>query len=238
LEDSFRSGVKACIPTILGYVGIGISAGIIGRASGLSPAEVALMSILIYAGAAQFIITSLLLAGTPASAIILTTFIVNSRHLLMSMATAPHVERTTLLHKIGIGSLLTDESFAVAMTRAAGGKKIPARWFHGLNITAYLTWISSTVLGAVLGGQLENPARFGLDFALSAMFIGLLYLQVESERAKRLLLNGVLLLFVGCSFVLLSKLLSPEMTVLSATLLGATAGVVISRWISVKTSSS
>lgn len=238
MKDSFRSGVKACIPTILGYVGIGISAGVIGRASGLSPAEVALMSILIYAGAAQFIITSLLLTGTPASAIILTTFVVNSRHLLMSMAAAPHVERAALLHKIGIGSLLTDESFAVAMTRASGGDKIPANWFHGLNITAYLTWIASTVLGAVLGGQLANPDRFGLDFALSAMFIGLLYLQIESERAKRLLLNGALIVLVGGTFVLLSKFTSPEMAVLCATLLGSTAGVVISRWISVKTSSS
>ncbi len=121
MSSAFQTGVRACLPTVLGYIGIGFSAGIVGRASGLSPLEVGFMSVFIYAGAAQFIITSLLLLNSPASAIILTTFIVNLRHLLMSLTLAPHVETRHLRDRLGTGTLLTDESFAVAMNTAQKG---------------------------------------------------------------------------------------------------------------------
>ena len=137
MNASFQAGIKACLPTVLGYLGIGFSAGIVGRAAGLSPLEIGLMSLLIYAGAAQFIITSLLLLNSPFSAIILTTFIVNSRHLLMSMTLAPRVKSRHHLDRFGIGALLTDESFAVAMNTSLK-RPLDAPFMHGLNITAYL----------------------------------------------------------------------------------------------------
>jgi len=231
MNASFHAGIKACLPTVLGYLGIGFSAGIVGRAAGLSPLEIGLMSLLIYAGAAQFIITSLLLLNSPFSAIILTTFIVNSRHLLMSMTLAPRVESRHQLDRFGIGALLTDESFAVAMNTSLK-QRIDANFMHGLNLTAYLSWIGSTVLGALVGSWFPDPERFGLDFALTAMFIGLLYLQFESERS-RIALNGLLLVLVFLLLYISMRYLSPELAVLLATMIAASIGVVISRWKSV-----
>lgn len=60
MELSFYDGVRACLPTVLGYAGIGIAAGVVGRASHLSVLEVTLLAIIVYAGAAQFIISGLL----------------------------------------------------------------------------------------------------------------------------------------------------------------------------------
>lgn len=231
MPNSFQAGIKACLPTVLGYLGIGFSAGIVGRAAGLSPLEIGLMSILIYAGAAQFIITSLLLLNSPFSAIILTTFIVNSRHLLMSMTLAPRVKSRHHLDRFGIGALLTDESFAVAMNTSLK-RPLDAKFMHGLNLTAYLSWIASTVLGALVGSWFPDPERFGLDFALTAMFIGLLYLQFESERS-RIALNGLLLVLVFLLLYISMRYLSPELAVLLATMTAASIGVVISRWKSV-----
>jgi len=228
MNASFQAGIKACLPTVLGYLGIGFSAGIVGRAAGLSPLEIGLMSILIYAGAAQFIITSLLLLNSPFSAIILTTFIVNSRHLLMSMTLAPRVKSRHFFDRFGIGALLTDESFAVAMNTSLK-RPLDAPFMHGLNITAYLSWIASTVLGALVGSWFPDPERFGLDFALTAMFIGLLYLQFESERS-RIALNGLLLILVFLLLYISMRYLSPELAVLFATMIAASIGVVISRW--------
>lgn len=182
---TFVDGVKACLPTVLGYVGIGIAAGVVGKASELSILEVGLMSGLVYAGAAQFIICGMLLLHTPVSAIFITTFLVNSRYLLMSMATAPNFKQDSLLQNIGIGSLLTDESFAVAMNQISRTKMINTSWMHGLNLTAYVAWVLSCILGAVLGAFLPNPESFGLDFALTAMFIGLLYLQIIDDKTKK-----------------------------------------------------
>ncbi|MFZ0074878.1 MAG: AzlC family ABC transporter permease [Exiguobacterium undae] len=228
MTSSFQAGVKACLPTVLGYLGIGFSAGIVGRAAGLSPLEIGLMSILIYAGAAQFIITSLLLLNSPFSAIILTTFIVNSGHLLMSMTLAPRVASRNRFDQFGIGALLTDESFAVAMNTSLK-QQIDAKFMHGLNLTAYFSWIASTVLGALVGSWFPDPERFGLDFALTAMFIGLLYLQLESERS-RVALNGILLVLVFLLLYIAMRYLSPELAVLFATMVAASIGVVISRW--------
>lgn len=227
---TFKNGVIDCVPTLLGYIGIGIAAGVIGRASNLSILEVTLLAIIVYAGAAQFIIAGLMLIATPVSAIIFTVFLVNSRHFLMGMATAPYFKKFSMLNNLGIGSLLTDETFAVTMTAVA--KKVPvnAQWMHGLNLTAYLAWILSCLLGAVMGNWLPDPRQFGLDYALVAMFIGLLYLQLISDTSKTKR-NMLLVMFtVSVLLIFLMKFVSAELALLIATLLGCLLGVVIEKW--------
>lgn len=136
-------GVKDCIPTLLGYMSIGFAFGIVGISSNLSILEITLLSLLVYAGAAQFIFCALLASNSPASAIILTTFIVNLRHLLLCLTLAPHFTRYSLMKNIGIGSLVTDESFGVAINKLATHGKLSDKWMNGLNITAYICWIIS-----------------------------------------------------------------------------------------------
>ncbi|GAA5108957.1 AzlC family ABC transporter permease [Orbus sasakiae] len=227
---TFKNGVIDCVPTLLGYIGIGIAAGVIGRASNLSILEVTLLAIIVYAGAAQFIIAGLMLIATPVSAIIFTVFLVNSRHFLMGMATAPYFKKFSMLNNLGIGSLLTDETFAVTMTAVA--KKVPvnAQWMHGLNLTAYLAWILSCLLGAVMGNWFPDPRQFGLDYALVAMFIGLLYLQLigDTSKTKRHML--LVMLTVSVLLIFLMKFVSAELALLIATLLGCLLGVVIEKW--------
>lgn len=227
---TFKNGVIDCIPTLLGYIGIGIAAGVIGRASNLSVLEVTLLAIIVYAGAAQFIIAGLMLIATPVSAIIFTVFLVNSRHFLMGMATAPYFKKFSMLNNIGIGSLLTDETFAVTMTAVA--KKVPvnAQWMHGLNLTAYIAWILSCLLGAVIGNWLPDPRQFGLDYALVAMFIGLLYLQLIGDKSKTKRNMLLVMLTVSVLLIFLMKFVSAELALLIATLLGCLLGVVIEKW--------
>ena len=67
---TFRQGVKECVPTLLGYAGVGLSFGIVAVASKFSLIEIILLCLLVYAGAAQFIICSLVIAGTPITAIV------------------------------------------------------------------------------------------------------------------------------------------------------------------------
>lgn len=103
----------------------------------------------------------------------------------------------------------------------------------GTLLTAYLSWIVATVLGALVGSWFPDPERFGLDFALTAMFIGLLYLQFEGERS-RIAVNSCLLLIVLLLLYITMRYFSPEVAVLCATLGGASIGVVITRWKSVQ----
>lgn len=227
---TFKQGAIDCIPTLLGYIGIGIAAGVIGKAAHLSILEVTLLAVIVYAGAAQFVIAGLMLINAPISAIIFTVFLINSRHFLMSMATAPFFKKYSLINNIGIGSLLTDESFAVAMN--AISKKIPvnAKWMNGLNVTAYLAWVLSCFVGAVIGNWLPDPKQFGLDYALVSMFIGLLYLQLISDSSKKKRNMILVMLSVAVLVVLLMKWMTAELALLTATLLGCLLGVLIEKW--------
>lgn len=225
-EDSFLQGMKDCIPTLLGYISIGFAFGVVGITSDLSILEIFLLSVFVYAGSAQFIFTGLYMAGAPMSVIIITTFIVNLRHFLMSLTVAPSLTRYSALRNIGFGSLLTDETFGVAVTKIGREKHLGGRWMDGLNLTAYSTWIASCVVGGLVGNWIPNANAWGLDYALVAMFIALLVLNLVSVGKKKLMHY---LKLVGCVFGILyifSYFMPSHLAVLFATVIVATIGVV------------
>jgi len=228
LSPTFVQGIRDCVPTLLGYIGIGFAAGIVGNAAGLTVGEVGLLSALVYAGASQFIICAMLISLSPPPAIIATTFIVNLRHFLMSAALAPHFTSYSLLKNIGIGALLTDETFGVASNRAAQRLPLNDRWMNGLNVTAYISWIMSCMAGGWLGGWVPDPEVWGLDFALPAMFAALLVLQLfaEASKIKRYLL--LIALTIVMMFIL-SGYLSTYLAVLISTIAVAAIGAVTER---------
>lgn len=76
--EGFWQGVRDCIPTLLGYLSIGFAAGVVEKTSGLSMIEVALMSLLLYAGSGQFIAAGMIAASHPVSAIIFTIFLLTA----------------------------------------------------------------------------------------------------------------------------------------------------------------
>ena len=223
---SFSDGIRACIPTVLGYIGIGFAMGVVGKGVDLSILEILIMSIVVYAGSAQFIICGLLAIQAPISTIIITVFLVNLRHFLMSLSVASAFREASLWKNIGIGTLLTDESYGVLATALQNGMKPTVAWTNGLNLLAYASWIFATVLGALLGSFIPKPETFGLDFALTAMFLGLFLFQVErplKRRPKPILLvlgSVVVSLYLGMWWT------TPEVAVIVATLIGCFVGVV------------
>lgn len=226
---TFKQGVKECIPTLLGYAGVGLSFGIVAVASGFSLLEIILLCLLVYAGAAQFIICALVIAGTPISAIVLTAFIVNSRMFLLSMTLAPNYQSYGLLNRIGLSTLITDETFGVAITPHLKGEKINDRWLHGLNITAYLFWTFACVMGAIFGKYINNPETLGLDFAIAAMFIFLAVSQFESVQRSRIKTYFVLIITVIVMMLLLSLFMPSYVAIILASTIAAGIGVVMER---------
>jgi len=226
--DTFFQGVKDCLPTVFGYLSIGFAAGVVERTAGLSLLEIALISLLLYAGSAQFITAGMMMSGMPASAIIVTVFFVNLRHLLMGAALAPFFRHLPMWKNVLLGAQLTDETFAVATTRLAGKRKGSFAWMLGLNVTAYLNWLAANLAGGLFGDWISDPERFGLDYALPAMFIGLLVLQLRERR--KWAVDGSVALAAVVVAVIGSLLLSPHVGVLLATVLAATIGLGLEKW--------
>lgn len=223
--DTFMQGVKDCIPTLLGYISIGVAFGVVGIASGISVLEVFLLSVLVYAGSAQFIFCGLYLAGAPVTAVIVTIFIVNLRHLLMSLTIAPYFTKHSTLRNIGFGTLLTDETFGVSVVAASKEKRLGGKWMDGLNITAYTTWIAACTIGGVIGQWLPDPEKWGLDYALVAMFIALLVLTLESIPREKLMHYLKLIAFMVMSMYGMMYVMPGHLAVLLSTLVIATIGV-------------
>ena len=212
--SDFRLGVKAAVPTALGYVAIGLAFGVVAAASGLSALEVGLMCALVYGGSAQFAMCALVVAGAGLGELTLTVFLVNLRNMLMSLHATTIFTKTSLWNQLGIGSLITDESYGVLLGEYVHHKDIPANWMHGNNIFSYLVWIVSSVVGCLIGSMIPNPELFGLDFALIAMFIGLLSSQIDvllGEGVRKLLL---ILLSIAVAYLSFSVVLSESLAVL------------------------
>ena len=223
-----KTAIKDTLPTVFGYIGIGLAFGIIASSVGINSFFVGAMSLFIYAGGAQFITVSMLSSGAPILSIILATFLINSRMILMSMAIAPFFKRYSVFKNIVIGTFLTDESFALGMNKQNyTNGKLSYEWFNTANLISYFTWVASSVVGALLGGIVKNPYSLGLDFALVAMFIGLLYLQIISDftinkKVQILTITTVLFLVYFGMIILPSNIL-----IIVVTLLGCAIGVVL-----------
>ena len=222
---SFYQGMQAAIPTALGYISIGLACGIMA-APYMNPLEMLLMSVLVYAGSAQFAMIGLFAIQANIVEIAMTVFLINLRMGLMSLHASNSFRKDSLLHNIGIGTLLTDETYGVLLGEQVHEDSISARWMHGNNVTAYLAWMFGTVTGTALGSMLPNPELFGLDFALVGMFVGIFASQCQAilrkiAQKKLLLIIAV----VTVSYLGLSMLVSKSLAVLFATLLACTVGV-------------
>jgi len=221
----FAAGVRAAVPVVLGYLPIGFAFGVLARTGGLSVLEIALMSLLVYAGSAQFIGAGMLAAGDPAGAIVSTTFLVNLRHLLMSAALAPSFRGIRPAVGALLGFELTDETFAVATAHLQGRPADPW-WMAGLNLTSQATWVLASVAGGIFGEAIPDTRALGLDFALSAMFVALLVLQLgspEDRRGRRVRLGVALA--AGVLTVAAGLLIPGRWNVILAAVVAAALGV-------------
>ena len=228
-----KTAFKDTLPTIFGYIGIGLAFGIIASSAGLNIFLVGAMSLFIYAGSAQFITVSMLSAGAPIISIIIATFLVNSRMILMSMSVAPFFKEYSLFKNISIGSFLTDESYALGMNKQNyTNGKLSYEWFNTANIIenpvfVIPLYVISSVIGALLGSVVKNPYGLGLDFALVAMFIGLLYLQVISDFTIKKKVQIIVIIIVLFLVFFGMIILPSNVLIIIVTLIGCTIGVVL-----------
>lgn len=174
--DQFFAGALACLPVAISVAAYGLVWGVLARGAGLSLVEVALMSGMVFAGAAQFVALDLWTA-TPATLpigpLILAAFIVNLRYLLLTATLRPLYPPGRIGERAFGMYLVTDENWAMTVAAMARGHGSVA-FLMGGGALAWLSWMTTNLVGYGLGSAIDNPARWGLDFAFTATFLALL----------------------------------------------------------------
>lgn len=216
-------GVLAAVPIVLGYLPVGFAYGVLAHKAGLSTLHTLLMSLIVFAGSAQFIAVGLITIGLNPLSIIMTTFIVNLRHLLMSAALFPKLAQWKSQERAGFAFELTDETFALHSARFEQ-RQDEKREVFAINLTAHIAWIVGSGVGALGGKLVVDVEPFALDFVLPAMFVALLVMQIKHKTqiwvAVIAGLTSAWLLLVGLN----------QLHVIIATIIGATCGVWIEKW--------
>lgn len=227
---TLSAAIKETWPTVFGYLGIGMAFGIVGKGAGLSFSLLLCLSIFVYAGSAQFIIISMLLTKSPVLSIMLATFLVNARMLLMSLTIAPYVKHESMLKNVLLGIFLTDESFALGMNKLNyTEKKLSFTWLNGANLISYVTWSLATALGALVAQFIGDPRTMGIDFAIVSMFIGLLYFQLIADKSLAFTLQAIMIGITGVLVYIGMIIIPSTWLVLLVTLIGCSIGMVIKR---------
>ena len=169
----FLTGLSQVAPVVVAYVPIGLLWGTLAAGKGISALEALLMSIIVFAGSAQFVAVDMWHDPVPALLLTFTALIINIRHVLMSASLSRHVEAIPrVLHPV-VAYFLVDESWALAERRVLE-TPLTFPYYLGITLPLAVTWWVSTGLGAMLGRALGDPSAIGLDFAFSAMFIAIL----------------------------------------------------------------
>jgi 4-azaleucine resistance transporter AzlC len=167
------AGARACVPVEISGCVIGLVFGTLAGQAGLGAGEAALMSAFVVSGAAQFLVIGLWASPLPLAAIVLTTLVVGLRHLLMGAALGPVFSRLPRLKAYASVYFMADENWALTMGEFDKGRR-DAAFLLGGGLLMALVWTASTFVGATFGGAVEDPARWGLDFAFTAIFLALI----------------------------------------------------------------
>ncbi|MBL0371207.1 AzlC family ABC transporter permease [Rhizobium sp. KVB221] len=169
-RTEFFDGVKTIAPILVAAVPIGLVFGAVAASKGLSPLEATLMSALVFAGGSQFVAMDIWTHPASWSALGFAALLVNIRHMLMGASIGRRMQAFAPWQKYLGMLVMADENWAMSEARAAKRKLTPAFW-AGLSVPFYLNWVVCSLIGALIGAFLGDPAVIGLDFAFPAVFI-------------------------------------------------------------------
>jgi len=217
---SGKSAVVDAAPIMLGYFSISVAFGILAK--DYIGESAILMSIMVFAGASQFIALQLIMNKTSSALIVLTTFIVNLRHILMSSYFSPFYRHVSRTKKLLVSFGITDETFAVASKRFRQSAVSPS--YHlTLNFLCYISWVGGTTAGLFSGYLIPLSVAEVLPFTLTALFIAILVMSIETR------FDIYIALLSGTLAIILTPL-TKGLNILIAALIACTAGGVVEKW--------
>lgn len=219
-----QKGFLDMLPLNLAVIPWGILCGSLAIQRDFSVLEALLMPMLVFAGAAQLVVTELIATNTPLATILFTTFIISSRHFLYGLALRDKLKHQPLPWRLGLGFLLTDELFALSGHRKALKGKLRLIYALFAGGSFYLCWVLWNIIGIIAGSYLPDLTTLGLDFAIAATFIALVIPTIIN-------IPIAVTVIVAAILSVVFKLLHWELDLVLAAMLAMYSGYFTSRWI-------
>lgn len=216
--QKYKEGLAAGIPVIIGYFPVAMAFGLLAKTVDISLRDTFLFSSVVFAGASQFMALDLIHAGIGSLDILLATFLLNSRHFMMSASLALRLEQTKKRWLPFVAFGITDESFSILSLRQ-GKLEIP--FVLALQGIGYLSWIGGTLAGYLIGSTLPQAIQSSMGLGLYAMFTAILIPEIRKSSPILLLSLSAAALYTGIAyFKLLPAGWSLIATIISSSLLG------------------
>jgi len=195
----------------------GISFGVLCVTAGVPVPVACAMSVLVFAGGSQFAALGVVAAGGSPGAAVAAGLLLNARYAAFGVAVAP-VLRGSRLRRALAAHLVIDESSAMALGEADPAVARRAFWVTGSAV--FVLWNAGTLVGALAGAGIADPAAYGLDAAFPAGFLALVGPLLRGRRARAAAVAGVLLALA------LTPVTPPGVPILASGL-GALAGLAV-----------
>jgi 4-azaleucine resistance transporter AzlC len=168
----------------------GISFGVLAVGAGLSVAQACAMSLLVFTGGSQFAAVGVIAAGGAASTAVINALLLAVRNAAYGLSLASLL-RGSLPKRALASQLVIDESTAMARAQDDERAARAAFWLTGISV--FVCWNAGTLAGALAGGGLGDPARYGLDAMFPAAFLALLAPQLRQRGATAAALAGAMI---------------------------------------------
>lgn len=165
----------------------GVSFGAISTASGLDVLQTCVLSLLVFTGASQFAFLGIIASGGNPVTGALTATLLGSRNLFYGLSLAQRLDLKGA-QRLASAHLVIDESTAMAVTRET--RRQSRLGFYWTGISIFVLWNLMTFLGALAGEKIGDPETYGLDAAVGAAFLGLLWPRLTSWHARIVALFG------------------------------------------------
>jgi predicted branched-subunit amino acid permease len=225
------AGARSVAPMLVGVIPFGLVAGATPATTGLGGGTSIGLSTIVFAGASQLAAADALADGGSALVAVIAACTINLRLLLYSASLAPHLATARMRTRLLMGYLLTDQAYAVSITRwtseadhaAAGGPPAPGLerklpYYFGAAVTLWANWQVCTIVGVLIGSAV--PDSLPLDFAVPLVFLVLLVPAISSRPAAVAAMVG------GMGALLAEEAGAGHMAVLFGALAGIAAGAV------------
>lgn len=205
------------IPVFAGYVSLGIAFGILLEKAGYGILWALAMSVLIYAGSAQFLCVSLLAAHAPFAQAALLVFLLNFRHFFYGLSMIVRYRNMGLAGNYLIFAL-TDETYALLSTNKVPEEVKPKRYYLTISALNHSYWVLGSLIGNV-AGKLIRFDTTGLDFAMTALFAVLVVEQWKSNKKHAPAWIGAFVTIVSLYILGPDNFLIPALVVICVILL-------------------